>query len=121
MRSTLYTNVVLSIIAVCLIYQCVNPMLHPPRNPRKAGAQQVEVISMPPVEISGIPTVSIDGEPDINISGIFGKVWKNPDAAWGMPVTIVDSCELDVSSGELDVNVTNPSLSVEVESMPGRY
>jgi hypothetical protein len=137
MSSLRYTNFLLTLIALCVVYLCVRETIPPHKTGFRAraaaysGVQEVEVVNTPTVEIDGTPTVELaGGEADVNISGVFGKVWKNPDAHWGMPVSVIDSCQLDVDvidacqlevdvgNPELDVNVTNFGLPVEVIGMP---
>lgn len=88
MPSLRYTNVVLTIIAVCLLYLCISPFVLP-KQTATARAMPVEVVNSPAVTVEG--TVDVEGSVDASVS---------------------DTVNVQVQNPELDVNVTNPSLSV---------
>jgi len=73
MQSLRYTNILLTVIAVCLIYQCVK--FGAPPSVAQAGYTTQGAAAAPtkpvPVQIVGTPTVKVDGtvKTDTTISG----------------------------------------------------
>ena len=126
MGSLRYTNILLTIIAVTLVYHCLRDTAIPSVAATKPTVQSVKVVSMPAVVLSGVPAVRPVGEMDVNIAGVYGMVWtkETADSVKGtLPVTIrnpilaVDDLGGIDFPSEIDVNVTNDSLPVAIEKV----
>lgn len=117
MKSLKYTNFLLTVIAICLVYQCVK--FGAPPSAAQAGYKPA-VSRATPVEIVGTPTVKIAGSVDTTISNMPRVDVYRMSAISGsqvvMPVTMVSTSYGRV----MDVNIvgTRQDLPVRVSNFP---
>ena len=101
MQSLRYTNLLLTIIAVCLMYQCVKYEAAPLGAATKTATARA----------TGPALVRIVGCPDVNIASVYGYSWTAKAAEYrkgSIPVSIVDPT--------VSVSVVNSSLDVDFPS-----
>jgi hypothetical protein len=46
MSTDTYTRIVLTVIAICLIWLCIGPLLHPPTASAQSGPQDVRIVGL---------------------------------------------------------------------------
>lgn len=139
MKSLRYTNFLLTVIAACLIYQCVK-FGAPPSvaqagyTTQGAGAATVKPV---PVQIVGTPVVKVDGKvkTDTTIVGTPSVDVSNISAVSGgrvvVPVQVLNPGSSSASNGQdrpitiststpLDVNIVGlrGDLPVEIKNTP---
>jgi hypothetical protein len=140
MHSLRYTNILLTVIALCLIYQCVK-FGAPPSVAQGAAAQSAAAAPVKPVlvQIAGTPTVKVDGtvKTDTTIVGTPTVDVSNMSAVSGgrivLPVQVMNPGNSSSSSGQdrpitintstpLDVNIVGlrGDLPVEIKNVPLR-
>ena len=116
MKSLKYTNFLLTVIAICLVYQCVK--FGAPPSAAQAGYKPA-VSRATPVQIVGTPTVKIEGRVDTTISNMPRVDVYRMSAISGnqvvMPVTMTTSY-----GRAMDVNIvgTRQDLPVRVSNFP---
>ncbi|MHB0913399.1 MAG: hypothetical protein ACYC2Y_08130 [Armatimonadota bacterium] len=104
MNTQKYTNFVLTVIAICLVYQC----LHSGEQPVVAdGIQTVNVANWPSEQ-----KVRVSGMQDVNIAAVYGFGWSGRVSDWKRGTLPVSVLNPSLPIGRVDVNVTNRSLPV---------
>ena len=125
MQSLRYTNILLTVIAVCLIYQCVK--FGAPPSVAQAGStpQGAAAATKPvPVEIVGTATVKVDGKvkTDTTIIGTPSVDVANMSGVAGgrmvIPVQVMNPSESSSPDRSVTISNTTP-LDVNVVGLTG--
>lgn len=127
MQSLRYTNFLLTIIAVCLIYQCVKfgapPSLAQPGYPTQTAAAP-SYANPVPVQIVGSPTVKVDGKvktdttivgtPSVDVATMSGVA----NGRVVMPVQVMNAGNSSGSDRPITINTSTP-LDVNLVGLRG--
>ena len=102
-----YTNILLTVIAVCLVYQCAKYSAEPTSaavtTPLNAGPVRVEIVGKPTVTVAGLEGLT---RPPIKV-----EITNSDGNPIAVKVTSVDNkVPVDIQDSE--------TVNVRVESMP---
>lgn len=137
MGSARYTNILLTIIAVCLVYQCVKfgapPSIAQTAYPNQAVAAAANQKPVP-VQIIGTPLVKVDGrvkadatiigQPSVDVASVSGGKAILPVQVinQSVPVEVTNQMGAQASDKPIDVNLVGlqGDLPVRITNMPIR-
>lgn len=127
MHSLKYTNFILTVIAFCLIYQCIKFGAVPSTAASAKITTKPAVTAPAKVEIVGTPTVKVDGvvETNATVKGVadvnIAAVGSTQPAKGTIPVTVANtvatSSNAPQQSGVMKVEVTNSQVPVKIEDI----
>lgn len=111
-----YTNILLTVIAVCLVYQCAKYSAEPTSaavtTPLNAGPVRVEIVGKPTVTIAGLESLTRNPV-KVEVTNSDGIPIKGP--SYGNPIAV----KVTSVDGKVPVDIQDSeTMNVRVESMP---